>query len=210
LSRRRGCLVAVEGIDGAGKSTLVRTLARSLRRAGWTVAVRREPADRELGALAQAASARDPWTGGVYFTVDRQLARPAVERDLAAHDVVLTDRSFYSTMAYQGSALPPAGRRRLERLQREAAVRPDRVILLDVSPEAAVRRVGRRGGGRGPLERYAVLRRVTRAYRALSGRTGWIVLDATAPPSSLAADALARLRPAIGRPSRRPAPRRRR
>lgn len=211
--RRRGRLVAVEGIDGSGKSTVVPLLATFLRNRGLSVARRREPADRSLGALAQSASVRDPWTGGVYFTVDRHLARPALERALASHDVVITDRSFYSTLAYQGSALAARDRRRLEVLQRRATVVPDRVVLLDLSPADAVRRLGVRAQRRGPLERRRVLGRVARSYRALARRGGWIVVDARRPSDDLVREVgarLIRMLPAARHRSRAPRHRRRR
>lgn len=184
-ARRRAVFLAIEGIDGVGKSTLLRSLARALRARGLSVAIRREPSDPRLGALAQSAAAEDPWTGAVYFTVDRHLAAPALERDLATHDVVLQDRSFYSTLAYQGSALPPRDRRRLTQLQRSATRTPDRVILLDLSPSQAVRRLGHRDQRRGPLEREGTLRRVARAYRGLARSKHWQVLDARDAPRDL-------------------------
>jgi len=204
---RRGTFVVLEGIDGVGKSTLLQALSRTLRRQGLTVAVRREPSDARLGALAQAAAAEDAWTGAVYFTVDRHLAAPALERDLRTHDVVLQDRSFYSTLAYQGSALPASDRRRLEQLQRAAAREPDRVVLLDLPLSDALNRVGSRSDRRGPLERARTLRRVARAYRALAGSRRWLVLDARASPSELLRQTVDGLRlarsPRSGRPSRR-------
>jgi dTMP kinase len=203
----RGTFLVLEGIDGVGKSTLLRALARALRRRGLSVAVRREPADPRLGALAQSAAAEDPWTGAVYFTVDRQLASSDLERDLRENDVVLQDRSFYSTLAYQGSALPPRDRRRLAQLQRAATRAPDRVVLLDLSPAEAVRRLGDRNLRRGPLERLRTLRRVARSYRALARTHRWQVLDARAPPRELLRQVLGGLDlpPPIrrGRPVRR-------
>jgi dTMP kinase len=191
---RRGILVAFEGIDGAGKSTLLRPLAAALRRRGLRVVLRREPVDPALGRLAQQTSVRDPWSGAVYFMLDRFLARPALERDLERADVVITDRSLYSTLAYQGSALPPAARRRLEELGPRATVLPDRVFLLDLSPGEALRRLGRRGVLRGPLERRRTLTRVALRYRRLARHGGWIRLDAERPTPELvarAAEALA-------------------
>ena len=203
----RGAFVVVEGIDGVGKSTLIRSLARSLRGRGLSVVVRREPADPRLGALAQSAAAEDAWTGAVYFTVDRHLAAPALERDLRLHDVVLQDRSFYSTLAYQGSAMSARDLRRLTELQRSAAREPDRVFLLELPPAEALRRLGGRRGRRGPLEVGRTLERVARAYRRLARSRRWKVLDARAPPAELLHQALDGL---ALKPRRRPGRTRRR
>lgn len=202
--RARGRLIALEGIDGAGKSTLRDALAAELRRRRYSVALHREPSDAKLGELAQSVSRDDPWTGAVYFTVDRYLARPGLERALARSDVVLADRSFYSTLAYQGSALPLRERRRLAELERTATRRPDRVVLLELPPKVALRRLGSRARARGPLEARRTLERVAREYRRLAGPR-WIVLDARAPVGELVARTLDRLRlpPPRGRRRRR-------
>ncbi len=195
--RRRGRLVALEGIDGAGKSSLARSLAAALRRRGLSVRLRREPADRRIGLLAQHAGTRDPWTGAIYFTVDRHLARAGLERDLARYDIVLTDRSYFSTLAYQGSLLPAEELRRLTELEHRATRGPDLVILLDLPVDLALPRVGSRaarlGLARGPLERTRTLARVARSYRELSRRHRWIVLDARRPRPELLRQALVRL-----------------
>jgi len=209
MTRRRtgpGRLVALEGIDGVGKSTLARAIARGLRARGLSVAVRREPSDPGLGRLAQSASVTDPWAGAVYFTLDRSLALPSLERDLAAHDVVVTDRSLFSTLAYQGSALRPRERRRLAEMQRAVTRSPDAVLLLDLDPREALQRLGRRSPGRGPLERLRTLERVAAAYRGMARRHRWTVLDARLPREELVALALRQLglpRNAGRRPGRR-------
>jgi len=203
MTKRRGRLIAVEGIDGAGKSTFVRAFANGLRRRGYSVGVRREPADPLLGRLAQASSVQDPWLGGVYFTLDRLLARPELERDLRRHHVVVQDRSLYSTLAYQGSALGAPAARRLAQLQRSATVLPDRVVLLDIDPTEAGRRVGLRSRTRSPLERLAIQRRVRRAYRRLARGPSWIVLDGRRPIAEGVSDALRRLGGTLTPPPRR-------
>ena len=204
VPRRRGHgrLIAIEGIDGAGKSTLTRALGRALRRRGYTVRLRREPSDRTIGRLAQVAGAGDPWTGAVYFTVDRHLAAPALRADLGRYDIVLSDRSFYSTLAYQGSRLAPRERLRLEQLQTRATVVPDTVVLLDLPPSWIARRLRGRGSSRGPLERTRALVGVARTYRNLARRHGWVVLDARQPSRELLVACAAALR-LEGRPTAR-------
>jgi dTMP kinase len=194
-----GRLVALEGIDGAGKSTLQRAVAQRLRRRGWRVARWREPTRVGLGRTAQQLGPTDPIGAAIHFTLDRLLSRPRLERLLQRNDVVLSDRSFYSTLAYQGSALPPSEFLRLERLQREVARVPDRVLWLDLAPAEALRRVGGRGRGRAPLERRATLRRVDRAYRRLSAGRGWVRLDARQHPREVADDAVRALGPWLRR-----------
>lgn len=195
--RRRGRLVALEGIDGAGKSTVARALVRALRRQGLSVGFHHEPSDPKLGSLAQNVSPEDAWTGAVYFTVDRYLARPALEAALARHEVVVSDRSFYSTLAYQGSALPARERRRLMELERSATLEPDRVILLEIDPNVALRRLGRRARRRGPLEQRRTLERVAHAYRTLARDPRWLVLDAREPVAKLVRAAVDHVTPTL-------------
>ncbi|MCI4336116.1 MAG: dTMP kinase [Thermoplasmata archaeon] len=190
---RHGTLIAVEGIDGSGKSTLLRLLARRLRHHGTRVVVWREPVDRELGARAQRAGRTDPWSAALLFTLDRARARPALERALTRADVVLSDRSFYSTLAYQASALSDGEATIVRRLQRQATRRPDRVLWLKIDVPTAMRRLAVRNRSRDPLERTATLQRVARAYATLARAPGWMVLDARRPPGELADLAAGRL-----------------
>jgi dTMP kinase len=184
VSRRpEGLLVALEGIDGAGKSTVARRLLRSWRSRGLRVVLLREPSNPEIGARAASVSESDPWQAAVWFTIDRELGRGRVEAALAAADIVLEDRSFYSTLAYQGSALPGSDRVRLRRLQAAVAVRPDVVVLLDIDAGTALSRLERRGAVRAPLEKRAVLERVVKAYRRLARGPRWLVVDASLAPA---------------------------
>lgn len=184
--RRAGVLIAIEGIDGTGKSTLQRELARRWRRSGYRVRLTQEPADVELGRRGQRTGASDPWAGAMYFTLDRILSRPAVERALAGPRVVLSDRSYYSTIAYQGSLLSTRERRRLAEIQRKVTAAPDRVVLLRLDPDEAMRRLGSRGSRRSPLERRRILTRVARAYDRLAREHRWLVVDARGSPAEVA------------------------
>lgn len=147
-SSPRGKLIVVEGIDGAGKSTQVRRLAEALRAEGRAVTVSREPTDGPWGRKirASAAAQRMSLDDELHaFIEDRKehvatVIRPALERG----DVVLLDRYYFSTIAYQGAR---GGDVAAIRAANEAiAPKPDLVLLIDFDPAAALDRIrGARG-----------------------------------------------------------------
>lgn len=182
---RRGRLVAIEGIDGTGKSTLARRLAIRWRRRGHVVRLVREPAHPDLARFAGQASTRDPWGSALLFTLDRALLRDSIAALLEHGTWVVQDRSYFSTLAYQGSALAPSRRRWLVAAQRAAALDPDLVIWLDLPVAEALSRIGRRASTRSLLETRRTLDRAQRAYRRLARSPRWVRLDATQPRERL-------------------------
>ncbi|MGC2288896.1 MAG: dTMP kinase [Thermoplasmata archaeon] len=198
----RAPLVAIEGIDGSGKTTLQRALAEQWRGRGLRVLELQEPSRGPTGQKARRISGQDPWTAAVAFTDDRRHQRGRIERALERGTVVLQDRSFYSTLAYQGTALPPGRRRELARIQLGATVVPDRVILLVLPVSLSESRIHRRGPDREPMEQREVLRRASRAYRRFARRPGWVVLDARQAPEQLLARLDRRLTPWVLRRAR--------
>ena len=204
--RRSPLLVVLEGIDGVGKSTLARNLARRWRARGVRVVRRREPRDARLGRAAVRLARSDPWAAAMLFTLDR--AARTEDRDVAGpRVVVLQDRSYLSTLAYQGHALPRPEFLRLRRLEERVAPRAAAVVWLDLPPAVALARVRRRGRPRAAIERALFLRKVRSAYAGLSKDRRWLRFDATAAPGPLAdqvdralADRFSRLR---GRAPRR-------
>jgi dTMP kinase len=195
--RRRGRLLVLEGIDGAGKTSVQRALLRRWKMAGLNVVARREPSDPVLGRQAVAAGADHPALAAMFFTLDRLLARPALERALEAGTSVLQDRSFYSTLVYQGARLSPRPRRELAQLQEQVAVAPDRVALLDLSAPEGLRRVDRGRPRRSPIERLAPLRAAATEYRRFARREHWIVVDASVPVAEVVEQLDRRLRPLL-------------
>ncbi|MCI4346283.1 MAG: dTMP kinase [Thermoplasmata archaeon] len=184
-SSRRGLLVFIEGIDGAGKSTLARRLGRHLRSGGVRTSAHQEPSDPAIGAEAVRRAPRDPLGAALLFTLDRSLARPRVERLLQRNAVVLQDRSYFSTLAYQGAKLGAPLRELLLEAQQAASPAPDVVLWLDLPVAEALRRVRARGQ-RTVLEKARTLASARRSYQRLSRASNWVRLDATASPTSLA------------------------
>ncbi len=108
-----GRLVAIEGLDGAGKNTLTRAVTARLADRGLTVTALAFPrygtqfADLAAEALrgGNGDVADSVYGMGLLFAFDRQAAAPDIRAALAAHDVVLLDRYVASSAAYSAARL---------------------------------------------------------------------------------------------------------
>jgi dTMP kinase len=177
----RGTYVVVEGIDGTGKTVLATRLVPPLLARGHSVSSFREPTDRFLREQSQRLSKVDALGAALCFTVDRALLRPEIERALDQGDVVVQDRSFYSTLAYQYPGLSPEAYRELERIERELAIEPDLVLYLDAPVELAMRRV-EGSGERTATEDEPYLTRVKRRFEQMFQPPKWVRINATGNP----------------------------
>jgi len=189
---RRGFLLALEGVDGSGKSTQARLLAVSLLQQGREVVLTQEPGSGPVGQklrrYLQGADRRlSPQEELDLFLADRrehveQVINPA----LAAGQIVITDRYYYSSVAYQGAlGLDPAW----ILAENEAfAPRPDLVFILVLPVSQALARLQR---PRQLSELPLYLEQVAAIYHHLQGPQIQRV-DATASPQALHATLLAR------------------
>jgi dTMP kinase len=148
-------LIVIEGPEGAGKTTQVRMIAEWLGAAGKTVTAVREPGGTPLGddirriLLDHPASDIVPRAESLLFMASRaQLVEREIVPALAKGEIVLLDRFFLSTYAYQavGRGLPHEDVGAANRLA-TASLRPDLTILLAFSPQEGLARVAKRGGG---------------------------------------------------------------
>ncbi|WP_456435829.1 dTMP kinase [Methanopyrus sp.] len=121
-----GLYLGVEGVDGVGKSSVVNLAAEFLEIHGLEVTTVREPST-DIGR--EALEWDDPHLQALAFTLDRMLTLKRL--DFETVDVVLSDRTFLSTLAYQ-SALGADIRWLLE-LQRPVP-KPDVVYVIDREP----------------------------------------------------------------------------
>lgn len=162
MTRANGLFVAIEGVDGAGKSTLRRRLAEALRKTGREVVETREPGGaagaEEIRALL-VGGAPDRWTPIAELLLFNAARRDHLDRTvapaLARGAIVLSDRFVDSTRAYQaaGRGVDPELVDSLHALTigREA----DLTLILDIDPrEAAKRRDGRAAPDAADEERF--------------------------------------------------------
>lgn len=172
----RGIFVTLEGVDGCGKSTQVGLLSAALDAAGVPCVCLREPGGTAIGEKVRSIlldPANDEMSAEgellLYEASRAQLVRQVIEPALAAGRVVLCDRFSDSTYAYQ------AGGRGLDRdLVRRAnalgtcGLLPDRTVLLDMDPTAALARATKGGADRLETAGLALQERVRAAYLELA------------------------------------------
>ncbi len=173
---RKGLFITFEGIDGCGKSTQARLLARELRRQGHAVVLTREPGGTALGRrlrplLLHPDSQIGPVAEVFLYLADRaQHVQDVIAPALAEGKIVISERFADSTLAYQGAGrgLPQARLEALNRLATEG-LKPDLTILLDISPKQAKERKSN-GPRADRLERLesAFHARLARQYRKLA------------------------------------------
>jgi dTMP kinase len=191
-----GTFVALEGGEGAGKSTQLRLLEQWLAGAGRDVVVTREPGATPAGAQVRALLL-DPATGrlapraeALLYAADRaqhvaEVVRPALRRGA----VVLTDRYVDSSLAYQGAGreLDRDDVAKVSRWATEGLV-PDLVVLLDVDPAVGlVRARGEDGPDRIEAESLAFHERVRAGFLELASKAPerYLVVDASLPPEQV-------------------------
>lgn len=166
-----GVFLVFEGIDGAGKSSQINFLRGAFEAAGESPVVSREPTDGPWGRRIRESASTGRLTPAEEleaFIRDRTehlsgLIMPALRQGR----VVILDRYFYSTIAYQGSRAGVDAakvQRRMEHLFPE----PDLVLLLDVDPGTALRRiVAGRGETPNEFERREGLERARALFLSL-------------------------------------------
>jgi dTMP kinase len=174
----RGTYVVVEGIDGTGKTELCTRLVPPLLGRGHSISSFHEPSDRFLREQAARLAMTDSLASALCHTVDRSLQRPEVERALESGDVVIQDKSFYATLAYQYPALKEEAWRELERIEQALAIDPDLVLYLDAPVEMAMKRAESRGE-LDPFEDEPYLNKVRRKFEQMFQPPKWVRIDAT-------------------------------
>jgi dTMP kinase len=150
-----GYLIILEGIDGTGKSTQAKLLASSLRDQGHRVVLSREPTDGAFGRrLRESATTGrlSPEEELQLFHQDRrEHVETLIEPALQGGEIVILDRYYFSTMAYQGvRGFDP---QEIRRVNEEFAPQPDLLLLLDLSLDTALQRIGVRDGKANEFER---------------------------------------------------------
>jgi dTMP kinase len=196
-----GTLITIEGLDGAGKSTLARALAETITARGHRVELLREPGGVDVSERIRAlvkdsalnVSARTEAL--LYAAARAQLVEERVQPLLADGAIVLLDRFVDSSLAYQGAgrALGIEAVREINRFA-TGLLEPDRTLLLRISPAAGRARQAERGEQPDRLEGESsdFFALIAGAYDELAEAEPqrFRVIDAGGTPALVLADAL--------------------
>ncbi|HYH95388.1 dTMP kinase [Hyalangium sp.] len=189
-----GFLLAIEGIDGAGKTTQAGLLSARLTEAGIDVVRTKEPTDGPWGRKIRASAFEgrlSPSEELDYFIRDRrEHVETLLKPSLREGKLVIVDRYYFSTIAYQGArGMDPEA---LLKLNEDFAPTPNLLVLLTVDPKIGLQRIRKRGDKANHFETETSLRKVASIFEQLSFSYLHRV-NANLPPEDIAAGILDRL-----------------
>jgi dTMP kinase len=195
-------LITVEGLDGAGKTTLVAGLSKALEQRGERVMVLREPGGVEVSErirelLKDPSLEIDPRAEALLYAAARaQLVAQELRPLLESGTTVVLDRFIDSSLAYQGAGRG-LGVEEIRALNAfgTGGLTPDRTLLLRIDPAAGLGRIAGRPADRLEREDVAFFAAIAEAYDALAAAEPerFAIIDAGQPPESVLSDALAAL-----------------
>ncbi|MCL4263631.1 MAG: dTMP kinase [Anaerolineae bacterium] len=202
--------ITFEGPEGSGKSSQIRLLYDYLLAQGVAVRLTREPGGTPIGDEIRACvhnvqnTAMCPEAELLLYSASRaQLVWEVIRPSLASGQVVLCDRFYDSTLAYQGygRALDLTALRQITHFA-TGGLKPDLTLLLDIDVEVGLAR--RTGGGvemnRLDLETVAFHQRVRQGYHQLAAQepARWVIIDANRSPAAVQTDLRAIIMPRLG------------
>ena len=195
-----GYLIVIEGIDGTGKQTQATMLAEALRKSGREVVQSFEPTNGPWGKKLRESAT----TGRLsiedeleYFINDRrehveQLIIPTIE----SGGIVILDRYYFSTMAYQGPL--GIGPQAIRVKNETFAPQPDVLIILDLDVDIALQRIGVRDGEANEFEKRESLDFCRKLFLSLKDETYAYVIDANTDITEVNASVMAAVHAQLG------------
>lgn len=181
-------LIVIEGIDGAGKTTLAHALRHWLLQSGRAVTISKEPTTGPWGMKLRQSAATGRLTPEDelnYLVKDReQHVSELIAPALARGEIVILDRYYPSTVAYQGAAGIPLN----AVLDAHGfAPQPDVLLLLDVEPRVGIERIRARGDKPNAFETFDNLEACRAIFLELDMPK--VVIDAAQSPEQVLAEA---------------------
>ena len=173
---QKGLLIVFEGIDGGGKSTQAQMLSERLHLRGLETVYFMEPSQgkwgRKIKDLALQADAITPQEELELFQKDRQEnVKKNLKPALAQNKIIILDRYYFSTIAYQGAK--GIDTQKIREMNEKFVVKPDLVFILDVEADCGLERIKDRKQKDLLFERESYLVRVRAIFNQLKGDNIW-------------------------------------
>ncbi len=143
----KGKFIALEGIDGSGKTDLARSLKANLERRAKKVWITSEPTEWFRSYVSILKDVRDPVSLFLLFTMDRNSHQKEISQKLNEYDYVISDRYLLSSYAYQGYMLEDFFKtidntiRWMKEVSSIITVRPDITFYLSIDEKTAIERI---------------------------------------------------------------------
>ena len=186
----RGKLFIFDGIDGSGKSTIAKNLAKRFK--GVYL---KEPGTKGVRKLIRKAILQeiDPLTELFLFLADRRENYLEIKKLLNNGNLIFLDRSFPSTLAYQ---LMGKNLEKIISIENYLAldhlvrfhIEPDAVFIFDLPVDIALKRIKLRKRKMNKFEVKKFLWKVRRNFIYLAKKFGWIVINAEKKPKEIIDD----------------------
>jgi len=187
---KKGRFVVFEGIDGSGKSSCMEAAVTILGKERDVIGTA-EPTDGDIKRILEEAKDITPEGEAMLFITDRMLHTREIMEWMKEGKVVLCDRYYASTIAYQSAELN--GRRAdavwLEEMNDKIAIEPDMTLLFDIDPILGMERVESRGS-KSRFERIGYLTEVRDNYLRIAKERGFVIIDASRPKDEVLEEVL--------------------
>ncbi len=186
---KRGLLIAIEGIDGAGTTTQSARLKEVFLKRGRQVHTTCEPTSDVIGKLIRLqlkhSDSTLPMSAealALLYAADRiHHCKTEIEPNLAKGIDVITDRYLLSSLVYQGLNLPVEWLLMINRY----AHQPDLTVIVDVSVQTGNQRIAQRGGDKEIFDALATQELLRNRYLELAGSQNAVVVDGDADPDTV-------------------------
>jgi len=188
--KEKGFFVCVEGLDGCGKTTQTKLLVRKLRKTGWDAVYTAEPSHGKIGRFIQkyclhSEKRTSPIVEALLFAADRfEHVTKEVIPALNEGKIVVSDRYFYSSLAYQGAT--ELDLKWIETINKHA-IQPDLAIFVDVEPEAVIKRLKPK---KSVMENLETQRKVREVYVRFVEKRELVRIDGNNSKKEVAGDIL--------------------
>jgi dTMP kinase len=175
--------VTFEGIDGSGKSTIIKTVFEKLKSKGYDVVLTFEPTNSWVGKIVQKCikTKSDPFVTAFTFIADRVDHCKKIQKWLDSGKIVLCDRYAESTYAYQGAQMEDLiddSIKWLQDLSKNRIIIPERTFFFVINPSDSVARIQNRDN-LIPFEKVDFLEKVHKNYLNICKGKRFIKLNAT-------------------------------